>query len=638
MPAVLLTVALLLFGFTLRVIDVGAEPLRWDEVNTDYLAFEFGHEGIREPLGVRTVANLRQSPFFHDVFAVSFAFDPDPRMARLFLAAIHLVSMALLYLLVRRYFSPQTALVTLLLYAVMPRAIWSGRYVWNPSLTLPFVIAYYLTGLLAGDGKRWARRLNSIMLCCAFQAHPVAALSGLLFPLFVIRDWKRASGVRRELVLDYGTGFLVSVVLLVPWVYASLRFGPKDTLQAVISESEGFAHFLQLLVNNPTLLVYRPNTPTLYIPISKAQSVAFALIGWFSILASLYALLGGILRRHVPSMVMGAAFILPSMATLALPRSFDHYFIPLLPATAIVQAITLVGARPRRRWLTAAGLAVLVAMSLIQAQYFFYWLQIYDHQATYNYDWQPPLRTVLQFQKAAIQPGRETIYYIFGQADGRPYDEYYRLWRILGARGPSRVISGDSYAFPVPKAGATIISFLPDQVIPPELTTRSRQLVLGNWLRAVELPPNAELTPTCAPAQPEQLANGATVVGYYVPATSDFRPGKIWNIYVLWRSTLNEDHTIYQMFVELVDGQGERIAQLDSPTLHTDLWHADEMLISQVPLTIPARLPDGDNFAVRVGMYRLPYTGPVAVLKDGKSADETWVTIPFCSAGVAPVF
>lgn len=162
--------------------------------------------------------------------------------------------------------------------------------------------------------------------------------------------------------------------------------------------------------------------------------------------------------------------------------------------------------------------------------------------------------------------------------------------------------------------------------------------MLGNWLRAVELPPNAELTPTCAPAQPEQLANGATIVGYYVPATSEFRPGKIWNIYVLWRSTLNEDHTVYQMFVELVDGQGERIAQLDSPTLHTDLWYADEMLISKVPLTIPARLPDGDNFAVRVGMYRLPYTGPVAVLKDGKSADETWVTIPFCSAGVAPVF
>jgi hypothetical protein len=636
----LLVAFLLLFGFVLRVTDIGAEPLRWDEVNNDFLAFQLGHEGFRETLGVRASIGIRQSPFFHDVLWVSFAFDPDPRIARLFLATIHLVSMAALYLLVRRYFTPQAALIALLLYAVMPRAIWSARYMWNPSLALPPIIGFYLTGLLAGDknGRRWARRLTPILLCCAAQAYPLALLAGAMFPFFFIRDWRNTLVHRRMLLIDYAVGVGISAILLIPWLYGTLRPTMQDPPPVGFLPNAGLAEVVALLVNNPVLLVYRPNTPPMYIPMSAEQSAIFQVIGWLGIVAGAYALAMGIIRRHFALFIMGAAFILPPTIALLLPRSFDHYFIPVLPATAIVMAIGLVGALPRRTWLTRLGVLGAAALCIVQVPYFYHWLQIYDHQATYNYDWQPPLRTLMAFRDAAIQPERETIYYIFGQADGRPYDEYFKTWRILAARSQSRVISGDSYAFPVPKTGATIISYLPDSVLPPEIRSRPPRLVLGNYLQARDLPPNAELTPTCTAQPPAQLAIGVSILGYYIPEASSFQPGTPWHIYILWRSKLNRERKEYQIFAHLVDDQGKRHAQFDGPTLHTDLWREDEMLISKITLPIPADLPPNARLSLRTGMYTLPYAGAVPVVDAGEHTGEGWVTIPVCATGTSAIF
>src|SRR4051794_12205561 len=92
-------VILLLFGFYLRTMDIGAEPFRHDEVLTDFLAFQAGHNGQWSPLGVRSSVSFNQSPFFHDVFSVAFAFSPDPRIARLYLGVLNFIGMAVLYAL-----------------------------------------------------------------------------------------------------------------------------------------------------------------------------------------------------------------------------------------------------------------------------------------------------------------------------------------------------------------------------------------------------------------------------------------------------------------------------------------------------------------------------------------------------------
>src|SRR5579864_4414644 len=99
----LVVVVLLLIGFEVHIADVGAAPLQGDEAWLTYLAYNFGHNGQRAALGVTSSAGVNQPPFFSDVFAIPFSFSPDPRMARIFMAALQLVGASALYFMVQRY-------------------------------------------------------------------------------------------------------------------------------------------------------------------------------------------------------------------------------------------------------------------------------------------------------------------------------------------------------------------------------------------------------------------------------------------------------------------------------------------------------------------------------------------------------
>src|SRR5690349_8465836 len=281
----MIVVLILLGGFFLRTTDIAAEPFQGDEVETAFLAFQFGHYGIRPELGVVTSNESRQSPFFHDVFALSFAFDPDPRIGRLYLAGIYLVSMTVLYFTVRRYWSYRTALTALLLYAVMPRAIWSGRFMWNPSLVPPFIIGLYATGLLALEGKRWARWLAPVMLCSAFQAHPIAGIAGLLLLLFFIRDFIKGIGGRRWIIRDYAIGGALAVLLITPWAIGILHDRtdqPPDAELVELKKPSSLQVILTFLIDNPVQLATRNSLP--YIPSSDAQVTVYRAFGVLALL------------------------------------------------------------------------------------------------------------------------------------------------------------------------------------------------------------------------------------------------------------------------------------------------------------------------------------------------------------------
>src|ERR1041385_4657700 len=156
-------VAILLFSFFLRTTEIGELPLIGDEAWNAYLSWDFGQNGHRSPLGVTSSAGVNQPPFFYDVFAIPFFLSPDPRIARLFMAMLQLISLPILYKLVSQLWSVRAGLVALILYTVMPRTVWAGRAIWNPYLCLPFVIIFYLAGFWLITNrtrhKNWARLL-----------------------------------------------------------------------------------------------------------------------------------------------------------------------------------------------------------------------------------------------------------------------------------------------------------------------------------------------------------------------------------------------------------------------------------------------------------------------------------------------
>ena len=90
----IMAACILLLGFGLRTAEIGAAPLQGDEAWTTFLAFDFGYNGRHADVGVMSSAGINQPPLFHEIFALPLAFSADPRIARLFMAALHLVAMA----------------------------------------------------------------------------------------------------------------------------------------------------------------------------------------------------------------------------------------------------------------------------------------------------------------------------------------------------------------------------------------------------------------------------------------------------------------------------------------------------------------------------------------------------------------
>ncbi|MCC7446692.1 MAG: hypothetical protein IT324_04710 [Anaerolineae bacterium] len=627
-------IGLLLIGFFLRTTDVGAAPLQGDEAWNAFLAFQSGHLHQRPELGVVSSSGLNQSPFFHDVFTVPFLLNPDPRVARLFMAAIHLVSMAVLYRFARRFWSERTALAALVLYTFMPRAIWSGRYLWNPYLVTPFLIGFYATGFWMIAGKRWARWLHFASLACVIQAHPSAVVNGLLTLIFVALDLRRSWSIKRRFVVDYGIGVALAGLLFLPWAIGFIHQranAAPDSAAIRLRNTTSPADMLKFVIDSPTSLDVGAFTVRRedFVVLPTWAETANDAIGWFTLIAAVIVLARGLIQRRARDAIMGLAYLVMPVTLLFVPtRTYYFYLTALLPAGAILQALALFGDERRPRWLLrfgalAAGILVIYQVGLVAAG-----LQSIHNYNHYSRESIMGLDAMTKFRDAAERPGVETIYLVempapVGFVQGM-------VWMMLATKGPSRVIWGDQFALPVPDAGATYVGYSDAVHIPELFASPQPRLTVNNLYRVVDLPPHSVFTPTCRPQGPTRLNNSATILGYYTPQDSQPRPGQPWTIYVLWQGQSNDQHAVYQLFNHLVTADDKRIAQADIPGLSTDMWRVNEQLVSKITLAIPDTYRPDQPLTLRVGMYTLPAIKNAAVIDDAGNEVASWVTIPIC--------
>jgi len=661
----LAVVFILLIGFELHITDVGAAPLQGDEAWLTYLAYNFGHNGQRAALGVSSSAGVNQPPFFSDVFAIPFSFDPDPRIARIFMAALQLIGTCALYFMVRRYWTQHTAFGALILYTVMPRAVWAGRFLWNPYLAIPFIIGFLATGFLLTEGKRWARWLHFPLLACAIGAHPIMGTIGFLSIGFLARDWLKTTA-RRRLILDYLIGIVLARFVWSPWAIGIIQ-------QRVITPDQGnfyqrqrssFATILQFTIAAPASIDLGSMVipPYDYVDPPAALTTIFLAVGWFSLLGSLYLVVrasvqilrqrGPTVQRQYPDLMIGLAYLTPPVVLLFSPtRTYDQYFMALVPTAAAVQAIILVGGqrdnkssdrspltlailRQRRTFAIAVGFLMCAAELALTVDA----MEQIHNLNHFEPGGMPSLNDMVKLRDAAVQPGKETIYLV--DSSSAVAFEQELVWLTLANKGLSRVIWGDAFAYPVPVGGATYVGYASSQNIPELYVLPKPRLVADDMYRVVDVPPNSGFSPTCRPEGPTHLGNGATILGYYVPKAIRrqvaLQTEQPWTIYLLWKSTVNNDHKSYQIFSHLVDAQGTKYSQNDQPTLDTDLWHDGDLMINKATLTPNAALPLDKSLYVRLGMYTLPH-GPNGTITSVNAVDDDrnpvagWITIPVCT-------
>lgn len=627
----LLLSLILLLGFAVRAVDIAASSFRGDEAWIGFLAFSFGHNGERPELGTFSSTGLPMSPFHNDLFAIAFAFDSDPRFARLWMVALYLISMAVLYMMVRRYWSPRAGLAALLLYALMPRTVNSARNLWHPNLVIPFIIGFLATGLLSTEGKRWARWLHPIMLSCALQSHPTGALFAPLSLGFIAVDWHRTcQGKRRQLVIDYVIGAVGAALLLLPWIIGLVHFwSVNPTNKGNLGEPSSLERILGYLINAPALIYNK--TPYLgYTYPPEALLNFFRTVGVLTIAAAFYLILKGIRQRRLPDLTIGTAYLGFPLLLAALPEpTYYHYMSAMLPFVAIIEAVVLVG--NEKRWWRRLGVVAVAIISVLYIPLIANYLQQLNSRTTYTHDQTPSLAEMTRFRDQVVRPNYETIYMLQGFTD----TEFTQAmaWLVMSAKSPSRVIWGDNFAVPVPAAGATYVGYADAAYIPELFGNRPSRLSIGGVYRAVDLPPNSGFTPTCQAQGPDRLGNGATILGYYVPegSTRMPQPGREWTIYLLWQGSKNTSDMQYQLFNHLVDAKGDRYGQRDMPSLAPDLWRDGELLVSRVTMAVSDKLPGG-QLALHVGMYTLPNVVNASVIDDDGNPVAAWVTIPVCQS------
>ena len=297
------------------------------------------------------------------VFGVSGS--DRPEVVRCLAIAATLVTLGLLWWIVRREEGPETALVAALAFAVLPQAAFYGRMVNHEVLALPFIVMlvdrYFALarggGMRAAVGLALAATVGALFAWATFFALAACATHALI-SLRRRAVWPDAGGAL-VLVLALGAFFFVVDIAHIAWV----RGGDLSDLAAIFSSRIGADQSYGPFEWAHKMLGFSRRLAT--------ASGTGALI-WLGV-RTVRAVLGKIRLRPVEE--IAAVFLLGGLAYLVVFNwgAWQHHYwqFPLLPAVVIslALAVTLVAKRanegPRR--LASRVLLGLIVIEVITA-------------------------------------------------------------------------------------------------------------------------------------------------------------------------------------------------------------------------------------------------------------------------------
>jgi hypothetical protein len=116
------------------------------------------------------------------------------------------------------------------------------------------------------------------------------------------------------------------------------------------------------------------------------------------------------------------------------------------------------------------------------------------------------------------------------------------------------------------------------------------------------------------------LGDKVVLTGYDVPSGS-WQPGGVIPLTLFWKRLTNLEED-YSVFVHLLDGSGQVVAQSDSSPAGgfspTSDWNEGDEIVDRHGLLLPDNLPSGE-YVLAVGMY-LPATGVRLEMMDPSAA------------------
>lgn len=194
-------ILVLVLAAIMRVAYPGVVEFKHDEAMLSLLAQDFSNGGDFPLTGIPSSVGVPNPPVSVWIMAIPYAITDDPLFATMFVAALNVIGVGLLYTLAYRYIGFWPAVIAGIAYAVNPWAVLYSRKIWAQDFQTPFIILALLVGLIGFyEGKRWAKILCLPLLLFALQIHFATwALLPLWAYLFLTQRSKEAKKQREEI-------------------------------------------------------------------------------------------------------------------------------------------------------------------------------------------------------------------------------------------------------------------------------------------------------------------------------------------------------------------------------------------------------------------------------------------------------
>ena len=576
-----------------------------DDAMLATLAQDMTRGGEMPLVGILSSTGIPNSPASVYLLTLPFSLSPDPRTAIHFVMLLNVIGVALLWLLSRIHAGREVAFVAALLYACNPWATLFSRKLWAQELHTPLILLGIILLLhacwaaRAESRSRWFALAFSLpMLAFALQIH-FAALS--LLPAILFTLWYGRKRVDKSAL---AAGLALSLLVSLPYIAglaSTLEADPTRIADAVDrSAGRGISLNGESMMQAWRLLT-GTSLETWMAPDQSAEMARLMPAGWQLCYLAAAALAAGLLwRENAAFTLLLSLWAITPVALLVFnfTGSYIHYFIPSLPALALLTAIgfNALWRRAKQAWLRLGlwlCLAAMVALQVLQ------WSAALDFVGLRHIRY-PGFTTPL----AHLLPIRD---HLRGADDvvvishGMAWDLHHEVavWETLLREDVAcvRTIAAPGYAvFPdhpfialvAPDAPASNLTRLYAGDAPLHFPERAGgdDYVVHHWDQAP-----AWLGSHITRIEPARFSNGVVLTGYALRDDEAL---------LEWRLPAAQPGEDYQYSAQLYDAAGARLAQWDARFWHGRHFCEHDRLLTWGPL------PMHESAAtLKVALYKL---------------------------------
>ncbi len=597
-------IVVLVLAAGLRWMNTGLERLSTDEAVHTLKAIAVARYGRLELVGPpMPYFNFRgwHGPVSIYLYALPMLIKPDPRLARMMTGVVHVVATALIFAIGGRFFGRRAGLISALLFAVHPEAVFLARGIWNPTLQTPFALAYVWTGLLGYcRGNKWARIAHLPMLTLGGQCHPGTFLLAPITIVLWVSAWRRNDRDLRIIAGHTLVGAAVALILTIPWMIGVYLDNVNnvgvsdlsgDQMIRVNAGAEGQSELHMFTRMYQQLGNWERNWTQLVQPI-------LTIIGLVTLLASAIVCGGRIAGGAV-----ALGYLLPPLMLLALSARYeDHFIWSGYGFSFLIQGVVAGYLMPDWRTRGDAMGGRRLDGVLRNSLQWFSWLAfglLVLTQILFN------IRYDLGLGRVSLDEQMDALDVAAARARASDRDlvllasDDWLRWEALREGHDARVVRSDR-ALPLPSDGAIMLGAEDFSGRP---TVFSGGEIVQRGFRLTELPASEYFTPDLIPLEPLRFSNGATVLGFLREYPRSWpRAGHPWTVFMIWRvdELLSADYTV---FTHLVDASGVKHAQADMSALPVGQQRIGEYVMNRMELMVDETLPEDSHLFLHFGMY-----------------------------------